>query len=143
MTVNKSLSRLLSQPFVRFALSGGVAAAVNILSRMAMSQVTTYSIAIVCAYLAGMTTAFVLMKLYVFENSSRHMASEYLRFGAVNVIALAQVWAVSLILVHSIFPFVGFKFHAETTAHVIGVLSPIATSYFLHKYFTFGGSHVA
>nr|WP_245307294.1 GtrA family protein [Rhizobium altiplani] len=141
--MTNKLSRALSRPFVRFALSGGVAAAINILSRMALSQVTTYSVAIVCAYVVGMTTAFVLMKLYVFEKSARHAGSEYLRFAGVNVIALVQVWAVSLILARNVFPLINFHFHAETIAHVIGVLSPIATSYFLHKYFTFGGPNVA
>ncbi|OWV88971.1 GtrA family protein [Rhizobium sp. R693] len=139
--MSDKVARLLSQPFVRFALSGGIAAAVNILSRMALSQVTNYSAAIICAYLAGMTTAFVLMKLYVFEKSQRHVGSEYFRFGIVNIVALTQVWAVSLVLVRGVFPFVNFQFHTETIAHVIGVLSPIATSYFLHKYFTFRGQH--
>ncbi|MGO4441182.1 GtrA family protein [Rhizobium sp. RAF56] len=137
------LTQLLSHSFVRFALSGSIAAAINISSRMALSQVANYSVSIIFAYLAGMTTAFVLMKLYVFEVSQRHVGSEYFRFGIVNIVALAQVWAVSLILAHGVFPFLNFKFHTETIAHVVGVLSPIATSYLLHKHFTFGGRNIA
>lgn len=133
------LAELMNRPFIRFALSGGFAAAVNILSRMALSQVTNYSAAIVIAYLLGMTTAYVLMKLFVFEQSGRSVQNEYIRFGLVNLVALVQVWAVSLALARFVFPWLGFDFHAETVAHVIGVLSPIATSYFMHKYFTFAG----
>ncbi len=128
---------LLERPFVRFALSGGIAAAVNIGSRILLSNVTSFSIAIVVAYLLGMTTAYILMKLFVFDASGRGVGQEYLRFGIVNAVALVQVWAVSIVLAKYIFPSVGYAFHAETTAHVIGVLSPIATSYFMHKYFTF------
>ena len=131
------LADLLNRPFIRFALSGGLAAAANILSRMALSQITNYSAAIVIAYLIGMTTAYALMKLFVFEKSGRSVQTEYLRFGLVNLVALVQVWAVSLGLARLVFPWIDFSFHAETVAHVIGVLSPIATSYFMHKYFTF------
>lgn len=129
---------LFSRPFVRFAVSGGIAAAANILSRIALSTIMDYTPAIVLAYLIGMSTAYVLMKIFVFEKSGRTVGHEYIRFGLVNFVAFAQVWLVSVGLVRFVVPLVGFNFHAETAAHVIGVLSPIVTSYFLHKYFTFG-----
>jgi putative flippase GtrA len=132
-----TISRNLSRPFARFVFSGGVAAAANILSRIALSQAMDYTIAIVVAYLIGMTTAYVLMKLFVFEQSGRAMTQEYIRFGLVNLVALAQVWLVSVVLASFVFPASGFEFHADTIAHVIGVLSPTATSYFMHKHFTF------
>lgn len=131
---------LLERPFVRFALSGGVAAAVNILSRLGISKFTNYSIAIITAYFIGMTTAYVLMKIFVFEKSGRSVQNEYIRFGLVNLVALVQVWVISMILARYLFPAMGFDFYAETVAHIIGVLSPIATSYAMHKYFTFAGS---
>ncbi len=136
----RSISRIISSPFVRFVLSGGIAAGVNVLSRAALSTITSYSAAIVIAYLIGMTTAYVLMKLFVFEESGRRPEAEYLRFGLVNMVALAQVWIVSVGLARWLFPLVGFGFYPEAIAHVIGVLSPVATSYFLHKYFTFSSS---
>ncbi|MCW8279301.1 MULTISPECIES: GtrA family protein [Agrobacterium] len=136
----RSISGIISSPFVRFVLSGGIAAGVNVLSRAALSTITSYSAAIVIAYLIGMTTAYVLMKLFVFEESGRRPEAEYLRFGLVNMVALAQVWIVSVGLARWLFPLVGFGFYPEAIAHVIGVLSPVATSYFLHKYFTFSSS---
>ncbi|MDP9562444.1 MULTISPECIES: GtrA family protein [Agrobacterium] len=136
----KPISEVISSPFIRFVLSGGIAAGVNVLSRAALSTITSYSVAIVIAYLIGMTTAYGLMKLFVFEESGRRPEAEYLRFGLVNVVALAQVWVVSVGLARWFFPLVGFNFHPEAVAHVIGVLSPVATSYFLHKYFTFSSS---
>ncbi|MFF2323682.1 GtrA family protein [Agrobacterium sp. NPDC058088] len=133
----RSISGMISSPFVRFVVSGGIAAGVNVLSRAALSTITSYSAAIVIAYLIGMTTAYGLMKLFVFEESGRRPEAEYLRFGLVNMVALAQVWLVSLGLARWLFPLAGFDFHPESVAHVIGVLSPVAMSYFLHKYFTF------
>ncbi|WFS25134.1 GtrA family protein [Rhizobium rhododendri] len=132
-----TLIGLLSRPFIRFAISGGLAAGINILSRIALSQITPYSIAVTIAYLFGMTTAYVLMKLMVFEVSGQRLHSEFFRFVLVNVVAFAQVWLISIALARYVLPAMGYETHVETIGHVVGVLSPIVTSYFMHKYFTF------
>ncbi|PTM53363.1 GtrA family protein [Phreatobacter oligotrophus] len=129
---------LARSPFLRFLASGGIAAGVNILARILFSQVMAYEIAVVVAYLAGMLTAYVLMRLFVFEASGRGAGSELWRFAIVNAVALVQVWLVSVGLARWLFPAVGYTFHADTVAHVIGVLSPVLTSYWLHSGFTFG-----
>jgi putative flippase GtrA len=134
------LSRLLDRlqsPFALFLISGGIAAAVNILSRIALSEVMSYGASIAIAYLVGMTTAYLLMKLLVFEKTGKAVWQEYIRFGLVNAVALAQVWIVSLGLAEWILPAVGWLWHAETLAHVAGVMSPVVTSYAAHKHFTF------
>lgn len=134
------LQNLLKSPFARFAFSGGFAAMVNIASRMVLSNWMNYSHAIVIAYFIGMTTAYALMKLFVFEVSGRSVAKEYIRFVLVNAVALVQVWLVSMALVEYFFRHINFTFYPEAFAHVIGVLSPIATSYVLHKSFTFSSA---
>ena len=131
------IEALVPSSFVRFAISGGIAAVVNISARIALSQVMSYSAAIVLAYVIGMTTAYVLMLVFVFDASGSSVANEYLRFGLVNLIALLQVWLVSMGLADWLFPGIGFTWHSHTVAHIVGVLSPIATSYFGHKSFTF------
>jgi len=123
--------------FILFLIAGGVAAGVNILSRIALNWVVPYEVAIVGAYLIGMTTAYLLSKAFVFDPSGRGVSGEYLRFALVNVIAAAQVWVVSVGLARLIFPAIGFTWHSETVAHVIGVMVPIFTSYLGHKHFTF------
>lgn len=135
--MNSRIRELVPSAFLRFILAGGIAAAVNIASRIALSQILAFEIAIIIAYFAGMTTAFFLMKLFVFERSGKSVPQEYLRFGIVNLFALGQVWLVSVTLAWWIFPALEFNWHAETIAHVIGVLSPIVISYLGHKYFTF------
>jgi putative flippase GtrA len=123
--------------FLLFLLAGGTAAGVNILSRIVFNLVMPYEIAIVVAYLCGMTTAYLLNKTFVFVPSGRRPSSEYVRFTLVNLAAVAQVWIVSVGLARFLFPLVGFTWHAETVAHVIGVMAPAYTSYLGHKYFSF------
>ncbi|MCZ8314956.1 GtrA family protein [Phreatobacter sp.] len=129
---------LARSPFLRFLASGGIAAGVNVLARILFSPVMAYEIAVVLAYLVGMLTAYVLMRLFVFEASGRAAGSELWRFAVVNAVALVQVWLVSVGLARWLFPAVGYTFHADTVAHVIGVLSPVLTSYLGHKRYSFG-----
>jgi putative flippase GtrA len=124
--------------FVRFVLAGGVAAAANIVSRWLLSRVMPFEVAIVLAYLIGMAIAFILTKLFVFAPSERRTHNQAMRFVLVNMVALLQVWVVSVGLAEWLFPAIGLRWNAELIAHVIGVISPIATSYIGHKKFTFG-----
>ena len=123
--------------FALFLFAGGAAALVNILSRIAFNWILPYEIAIVVAYLCGMTVAYLLNKYFVFASSGRGVASEYTRFALVNLAAVAQVWIVSVGLARLVFPAIGFAWHAETVAHVIGVTIPVFTSYMGHKHFSF------
>ena len=126
--------------FALFLAAGGTAAIVNILSRIAINTIVRYEIAILLAYLCGMTTAYVLNKLFVFRSPDRKFAAEYARFALVNLVGVVQVWCVSVGLARLLFPAIGFAWHAETVAHIIGVASPVYTSYLGHKYFSFRGS---
>jgi putative flippase GtrA len=123
-----------------FVMAGGLAAAINIASRIVLNLAMPYEVAIVFAYLCGMTAAYVLNRLWVFGASGRAVSHEYLRFALVNAVAVAQVWLVSVGLARFIFPWIAFVWHAETVAHVIGVAVPIVTSYLGHKHFTFAAT---
>ncbi|WP_262296295.1 GtrA family protein [Microvirga sesbaniae] len=128
---------MLESRFIRFLFTSGLAAGVNIGSRWLLGFVMPYELAICLAYLFGMTTAFVLAKLFVFKASGAAVHKEYVRFAIVNAAAFLQVWLVSVGLARFIFPAVGLVSHGETIAHIIGVLSPALTSYFAHKNYSF------
>lgn len=128
---------LLANRFARFLITGGIAAGVNVVSRYFLSMAMEYRWAVIAAYLCGMTTAWVLSRLFVFEETGRSRAAEYARFGLVNVVAAAQVWVVSVGLAEYVFPKLGFAWHPEEVAHVIGVIVPVFTSYLGHKHFSF------
>jgi putative flippase GtrA len=125
------------KPFVGFAIVGAVAAATNVVARIAFQIVVPYEMAIVLAFPFGLTTAFILNSRYVFGAGRSGTAAAYWRFTFVNLVALVQVWIVSVLLDRVAFPGLGFTWHAETTAHTLGVLSPVLTSYFAHKHFSF------
>lgn len=128
---------MLDARFLRFVVTGGVAAAVNVASRWALDFVMPYAVAVCFAYLVGMTTAFILARMFVFDASGGTTHGQYARFALVNAVAFVQVWLVSVGLALLLFPAIGFTWHPDTVAHVIGVISPILTSYAGHKHFSF------
>lgn len=123
--------------FLLFVLISGFAAAVNLVSRILIDLLTSYEVAIVLAFPIALTTAFLLNRLFVFKPASPAWRGQFVRFLFVNLAALAQVFIVSVLFARLIFPAVGMKFHADTVAHAIGLVSPIFTSYWMHKHFSF------
>jgi putative flippase GtrA len=123
--------------FVRFLVAGGIAALANVVSRWLFNFVVPYVPAIVLAYLVGMVTAFALNRLFVFQQSVNRLHHQMFWFTLVNLFAIAQTIVVSLLLAEYLFPRMGMTWHAETVAHVVGVLVPVATSFLGHKHLTF------
>ncbi len=122
---------------LRFLLAGGVAALVNVLSRLLYSEAVSYPVAVVAAYLTGMATAYVLNRLLVFGPGDRGVPGEMLAFALVNLLAVAQTLVISLALAYYVLSAFGVVQHAETLAHVVGVIVPVFTSFVGHKYWTF------
>lgn len=130
---------LFSQP-AKFLMAGGIAAGVNFLSRILLGKWMTYVPSIVLAYLLGMATAFAINRLFVFSNAKNALHHQIFWFTAVNLAAVVQTIAVSLLLANVVFPRIGFVWHHETVAHGFGVLIPVVTSYIGHKHLSFKGS---
>lgn len=127
----------MTRQFLKFLVAGGIAAVANFGSRIALSHWMPYIPAIVVAYLIGMVTAFVLNRLFVFEGAANSLRSQAGWFTLVNLAAVAQTLAISLLLADHLLPALGIVIGAETIAHGVGVLVPVATSYFGHKHFSF------
>ena len=128
---------MISGQFVKFVIVGGIAAAANFGSRIALSQVMPYVPAIVVAYLIGMATAFLLNRRFVFGQAGTTLKHQAFWFTAVNIAAVLQTVVVSLLFARWIFPAIDMHFHPETIAHGIGVMIPVFTSYLGHKAITF------
>lgn len=127
----------MSGRFFKFLVTGGVAALVNLASRFLLNCAMPFEVAVIIAYLIGMTTAYVLSRAIVFDSSGRSVRSEMRRFAIVNAFALILVWTISVYLARVTFPAIGFTWHPDEIAHLVGVLAPAITSYFGHKHFTF------
>ena len=127
----------INSEFSRFIITGGFAAGVNFLSRIGFSEFMSYRVAVFVAYLVGMVTAFILAKVFVFAKSNQSTSNEFSRFTLVNIVAVIQVWFISVGLAEYGFPAIEFVFYPEEIAHLIGISVPVVTSYYGHKYFTF------
>lgn len=123
---------------VAFVVTGGIAALANLASRWALSHALPYVAAVTIAYLIGMTIAFLLARRFVFTARAVHWRHEYGRFALVNIVSLLVVLAVSVGLRDLILPAIGWHWHPEDVAHLIGVASPILLSFYAHKHFSFG-----
>lgn len=128
---------MVSAQFARFLVTGGIAAGVNVGSRYLLNFAMPFEYAVAVAYLCGMTTAYVLARLYVFEATGRSVGSEFYRFAIVNVFALVLVWMISVGLARVVFPAIGFTWFADDIAHIIGVLAPAVMSFVGHRYYSF------
>ncbi len=126
-----------NRQFLLFLITGGLAALVNFFSRIAFSHWMSYTPAIILAYGCGMVTAFALNRLFVFRHSINRLHHQMLWFTVVNLFAVAQTILVSLLLAEYVFPRMAMTWHAESVAHAVGVLVPVATSFLGHKHLTF------
>jgi putative flippase GtrA len=128
--------------FVRFVVTGGIAALANLGSRWLFSQAMVYAVAVSLAYLVGMGTAYLLARAYVFRPvgvaGARARTGEFMRFAMVNVVSFLVVLGVSVGLADWLLPVIGWRWHVEEVAHLAGVMSPIVLSYYAHKHFSFG-----
>ena len=123
--------------FLLFVLIGAFSSAVNLGARIVINRATSYEVAIVLAFPIALVTAFLLNRIFVFKPAERAWHGQLLRFLLVNLVALAQVFAISLLFARIVFPAMGMTFHPDTVAHAIGLVSPIFTSFWAHRYFTF------
>ena len=122
---------------LRFLLAGGIAAFANISSRIIFSKFFSYKLSIIFSFLIGLTTGFILFRNYVFVLKKNLIYLQIQRFILINLINLIQTFFISLGL-NFLFSLIIDKVElVEFTAHVVGVLFPVITSYFAHKYFTF------
>lgn len=84
-----------------------------------------------------MTTAHLLSPKFVFGAGRRGYAREIYYFTLVNVLAVLQTLAVSLILVRLVRPWLGVPAYQDEIAHFVGVCVPVFSSYLGHNYWTF------
>ena len=123
--------------FFQFLFVGGIAAAINFISRIGLNQYFSYSTSIILAYIIGMVIAFIMFKQYVFAKSGQHYLKEVRGFVIVNIFGIIQVWAISIALAEYFFPYISFTFYSKEIAHFIALGIPAISSYFGHKYFSF------
>lgn len=84
-----------------------------------------------------MTIAFVLNRRFVFKKAGNALHEQAFWFVTVNILAILQTIAISLLLARWFFPLIGLNFYPEAIAHAVGVATPIFTSFIGHKHLSF------
>ncbi len=123
--------------FSSFVVSGAIAAALNWGSRFLFSEFVEFEVAVVLAFIVGLLSGFILMRVFVFDGTGKPIVPQARRYVAVNLLALLQTVVISLLLARWLLPSLGIVEQAEALAHLVGVLVPVVTSYFGHKLLTF------
>jgi putative flippase GtrA len=123
--------------FILFLFAGGASAVCNWGSARLISPYVGLGLAVAAGYLVGITVAYSLSRRFVFDRSGQTARVEFVRFCLVNVVSFAIVWTVTELLVHRVFPAIGFVWQAEAVAHAIGIAAPALPSFLLHRHFTF------
>jgi putative flippase GtrA len=132
-----TLSKKNTYEFTLFVFMSCFAGLVNILARIVFSKLTTYEFAVFLAFLMGMLTGYLLSRRFVFEPSGQSVKREMTGFIFINIIAVPQVWGVSVGLYKWLFPLIDWTYEPALVAHICGLVCPIFTSYFGHKYISF------
>ncbi len=132
---------MLSSQFIRFLLVNSVAAFFNIMTRLLSSFVFLDVWAVVAGFCAGLSTSYLLCRVYVFRNTMKPPSmAEVFRFILVNLIALILTWAIYQLSLQAFLLFtrkIASDQWMRTAAHTIGVAAPVAFSFAAQKTFTF------
>ena len=131
------IKNLISNKFLIFLITGGIAALINFGSRVIYNIFVNFSYAVILAYLTGMVTAFILVKKYVFNKSIQKLHKSIMFFSLVNLVALAQTWLISMSLAYYLLPHFGIVDYVLEISHAVGIAAPVFTSYLGHKSFSF------
>lgn len=123
--------------FIKFVGLGGLAAAVNYLSRFVFDLWMPFEAAVTLAYLAGMVVAFILFRQHVFSDGKGSGRQQVFRFTVVNLVGIVLAVCVSTLMARVVFPWVGWTWQPFAIAHAIGIAVPAVSSYFGHKHYTY------
>ena len=129
-----------NKEFILFILTGGLSATINLSSRIIISNFLIFEISVLISYLIGMITAYYLAKKYVFLNSKKSYKKSLPIFALVNLVAVLQTFFISKYIRIWLMNIFNNLIIIDFISHLCGVIFPIFSSFFGHKYITFGNS---
>jgi len=120
-----------------YLMAGGVAALANFGSRFVFSRWMPFELAVIAAFGVGLLTGFTLMRRYVFAAATRPLSHQATGYVLVNLFAAVQTLVISSILLRLVLPPTVIGLPAAAVAHAVGVIVPVVSSYFGHRWITF------
>ena len=130
------IRHFLTKQFLFFLVVGGLAAFLHWLARILLSSWMTFSMAVIVAYVIGMTVAFLLNSFFVFPNSEKSKNLQICVFVLVNLTFLPIVWLASL-KINYFLKDLGVYGHSEEMAHALAISLPMLATFLIYKFFAF------
>ena len=134
------LKKTTNNQFILFLLTGGFSAIINLTSRIIISNFLRFEVSVLIAYFIGMLTAFFLAKKYVFLNIKKSDKKSFPIFALVNFVAILQTFLISKYIRIWLINISDNLIIIDFISHLCGVIFPIFTSFYGHKYITFNNS---
>lgn len=125
---------------LRFLIAGGFAALVNWLIRFPLSTILPFDIAVAIAYAIGMVVGFTLYSRWVFAPTTISLASQIVRFIAVNAAGAIVVIVVAPEFASLIAKSGATESFALAAGHAAAIAVGAAVNYSGHKFITFAAS---
>ena len=129
-----------NKELILFILTGGLSAIINLSSRIIISNFLRFEISVLISYFIGMITAYYLAKKYVFLNVKKSYKKSLPIFALVNFVAVLQTFFISKYIRIWVMNIFNNLMIIDFISHLCGVIFPIFSSFFGHKYITFGNS---
>lgn len=122
--------------FAKFVAVSALSAAATLYARHLLNVVLVFEAAVMGSHVIGTIIAFTLNRLLVFGGGASPLL-QYGRFLVVNAMSFVITTIVSALFYRVVLPAIGFAFHTELTAHLIGLGSSAVPAYLGHRYFSF------
>ena len=126
----------LTKQFVDFLMVGITSAFLHWLARWALSFWLPFSLAIIIAYVIGMSIAFALNALFVFPNTQKSNKKQACSFIFINSAFFPIVWLAAT-QINSCLKSVGMINYTEELAHALAVFFPMFITFLFYKFHTF------
>ena len=130
----------LSKQFLRFLVSGGIAALVNFFSRFFFQQFFTYAWSVALSFSLGTGVSFFLNKAFTFASYDERTSIQFVKFILIALVGimLASFAASAQITLYRLLGWPRLsEGEVESIAHIVTIAGAAIYNFLAMKYFSF------
>ncbi|MGD0036170.1 MAG: GtrA family protein [Bacteroidota bacterium] len=133
--------KIFNHEFLRFLISGGIAAGANFFSRIEFEKYFSFIFSVALGYAMGTVVSFFLNKYFTFKSHEEYPATQFIKFVIVAPLAvgLGSLIAYILIILFDILQFgkiIGVDY-LKSLAHLGSIGATTIYNYLIMKYYCF------
>lgn len=121
----------------KFVVAGGIASAVNWLTRLGFSFVVSFPVALAIGATVGMTIGFTLYRAWVFPGSTRRLDAQTVLFLLVNAVTASFVIGASVVIAALLADLPLSVRNQQNLAHAVAIGLGAFISFVGHRSLTF------